>query len=136
MTRSHEDTDDLIREVLEEADEGLVDGSETPSAVELLTGTFRGRNRRLAIGGVVANLALFVAAIFSGVRFLRADDAQGTAHWGIAMLLAFGLLIAVKIWYWLEMNRLALTRDIKRAELRVARIADTLGHDRTESRGR
>jgi hypothetical protein len=60
------------------------------------------------------------------VRFVRADDARATALWGIAMLLAFGALMAIKVWYWLEMHRLALMRDLKRVELRVAQIADRL----------
>lgn len=124
----------MIREALGEGEGGFLDDSEARSAAELLTETFRGRNRRLAIGGAVVNLVLFVAAIVSGVRFLDAGDARGTALWGIAMLFCFGMLIAVKVWYWLEMNRLALAREIKRVELRVARIADALEDDRTKSR--
>lgn len=129
MPQREDDTDDLVRQVLEEAEEAS-NGGEAQSAPELLTQVFRGRNRRLAIGGALVNSVLFVACVWSGVRYLRADDARETALWGIAMLLGFGLLIAIKIWYWLEMNRLALARDIKRVELRVARIADVLDDDR------
>lgn len=127
MPRSDGDADDLIREVLEEADEDLLDRREDRSAAALLTEAFRGRNRRLAIAGAVVNLVLFVAAVFSGIRFLGAGDAREAAVWGIAMLLWCGLLLSIKVWYWLEMNRLALAREIKRVELRVARIAATLG---------
>jgi hypothetical protein len=47
-------------------------------------------------------------------------------RWGAAMLLCFGVITAIKIWYWLEMNRLALTRELKRVELRVAQLAQKL----------
>jgi len=126
MPRSDRDTDDMIREALAEADEEILEASGARSMAELLAEVFRGRNRRLAIGGAIVNLALLVAAITSGVRFVRADDARATALWGIAMLLAFGALMAIKVWYWLEMHRLALMRDLKRVELRVAQIADRL----------
>lgn len=122
MPRDDGGSDDMIREVLDEADEGFAD----PSAAELLTETFRGRNRRLAIAGVIGNVVLLVVTIFSGIRFFRAEDARQTAFWGICTLLALGLLISVKIWYWLEMNRLALVRDIKRVELRVAEISERI----------
>lgn len=37
---------------------------------------------------------------------------------GVAML-CFGVIMAVKIWSWLEMIRGALARDIKRLELQM-----------------
>ena len=46
--------------------------------------------------------------------------------WGAAMLLCFGAVTAIKIWYWLEMNRLAITREVKRLELHVVQIAQKL----------
>ena len=94
---------------------------------ELLTETFRGRHRRLAIGGAIVNLVLFSAGCVSGVRFIRADDQRTMLLWGAAMLLCFGAVTAIKIWYWLEMNRLALTREVKRVELQVVQIALKLG---------
>ena len=80
----------------------------------------------MGAGGAVANLALFGAAIVSGVRFIRADDERTMLLWAAAMLLCFGAVTAIKIWYWLEMNRLAVTREVKRLELQVAQIARRL----------
>lgn len=133
MQRSDTDSDDFIRRTLDEADAGSPDHDDARSAARLLAEVFRGRNRRLALGGATVNLVLFVLALFSGLRFLGADDARGTAFWGTAMLLAFGLLIAVKIWYWLEMNRLALAREIKRVELRVAHLAESVEDQQASS---
>lgn len=121
-----DDMDDPTSGALRSSDAEWVDGDEPRSAARLLTEVFRGRNRHLAIGGAIVNSALFVAAIFCGIRFVNASDARATALWGIAMLLAFGLLISIKIWYWLEMNRLAVMREVKRVELRVARMSERL----------
>lgn len=103
---------------------------DAPSSTALLIGVFRDRNRRLAIGGAVLTLVLFIAAVLSGVRFQAASDVGIRLYWGLAMLLCVGLVMAVKIWYWLEMSRLALTRELKRLELRVAGIADRLDAQR------
>ena len=46
--------------------------------------------------------------------------------WAVAMLLCFGAVTAINIWYWLEMNRLAITREVKRLELQVVQIAQKL----------
>lgn len=132
MERSKDDLDDLIRSALGSSDRELVDRLEETSMAQLLTETFRGRHRRLAIGGAVMNLALFVAGVLSGVQLLRADDLRAMLIWAAAMLLCFGLVIAIKIWYWLEMNRLAITREVKRVELQVVRIARMLAERTAE----
>ena len=131
MSRSNSEIDDLIREALGEAD-ATFDDLGTQSMAEGLAETFRGRNRQWAIGGAVANLALVAAAIVSGVRFVRADDERTMLLWGGAMLLCFMAVTAIKIWYWLEMNRLALTREVKRVELQVVQIAQKLEERRAE----
>jgi hypothetical protein len=126
MSRSNDELDDLIREALGQPDGELLLGDADPSMAERLTEVFRGRHRFLAVGGGIANLVLFVLAVFSGVQLLRATDERAMLLWGAAMLLCFVAVTAIKIWYWLEMNRLALTREIKRLELRVAQIARRL----------
>jgi hypothetical protein len=75
---------------------------------------------------VVANVALLGVAVFALSRFLVTEDVREMLVWGGAGLLAVLLILAVKIWYWLEMVRLALTRDLKRLELRVSRLAERL----------
>jgi hypothetical protein len=126
MSRSNDELDKLIREALETSDQEVLDQLEDPSMAELLVETFRGRHRRLAMGGVVVNLVVFAGAIWCGVRFLRAGAEREMLLWGAGMLLSFGLVTAIKIWYWLEMNRLALTREIKRVELQVVQLGRRL----------
>jgi len=122
MPPSHTDPDDVIRLALDR-DDAEHDPGPDPSAVELLTETFRGRNRRHALLGVLHNTALLLGAVYATSRFLGTEDVREMLVWGGTTALSVGLLLAVKIWYWLEMVRLALTRDVKRVELRVARLA-------------
>ena len=126
MSRSTNEIDELIRRALGESDAEALSGLDSQSVAELLTETFRGRHRRLAIGGAVLNLVFFIVGIVSAVRFVQADDQRAMILWGAAMLLCFGTVTAIKIWYWLEMNRLAITREVKRVELRVAQLAQKL----------
>lgn len=36
------------------------------------------------------------------------------------------MLTAIKVWYWLDMMRLAITRDVKRLELQMSRLAEKI----------
>jgi hypothetical protein len=126
MSVSDDDPDRIIRRALAEDEAEFPWVTADPSTVTLLTETFRGRNRFLAIGGVVANLVLLGVALYSVTRFLAIQDVREMLLWGGAALLSVALILAVKVWYWLEMARLSLTRDIKRLELRVSRLAERL----------
>ena len=74
MSRPDEDTDSIIRQVLEEEEAEALEGLDDATMAELLTATFRGRHRRLAIGGAVLNLLLFAAAIFTHRDVGRSSD--------------------------------------------------------------
>lgn len=126
MSVSNDDPDRIIRRALADDEAEGLSTDEDPSVTELLTETFRGRNRFLAMGGVVANLFFLAVAVYAITRFLGTADVREMLVWGGAALLSIGLILAVKIWYWLEMVRLALTRDMKRLELRVSRLAERL----------
>lgn len=126
MSRSNNEIDELIRRALGQADAEVLAQFDSQSMTGLLIETFRGRHRRMAIGAAAVNLTLFIAGIVSAIRFVQADDQRGMMLWGAAMLLCFGTVTAIKIWYWLEMNRLAITREVKRVELQVAQMAQKL----------
>jgi hypothetical protein len=123
MTRPTRHLDDLIREALAAEGTGVPEGFEDQSAVEQLTEVFRGRNRWLAALGVVLNLALFVIGVGAALAFVDAQDVRSMMLYGGTSALSFGLVLAVKIWYWLEMTRLSVTREVKRLELQIVQLS-------------
>lgn len=126
MTEPTRELDRLIRDALREDDADLLGQFEEQSTVELLTESFRGRRRLAAIGGVAANVLLFVAAILSAVRFLEASDQRTMLIWAGAVAFCAMAVTAIKVWYWIEMARLALARDMRRVELQVALLSQRL----------
>jgi hypothetical protein len=75
----------------------------------------------------VLNLVLLAAAILSASRFLGAPDTREMLLWGAAAMLCIALVLATKVWHWLEMLRLSITWDVKRLELRVSHLAEHIG---------
>jgi len=120
------DVDDLIRKALAEEHAQAREDVEDPSLMELLTETFRGRHRWYAVAGVVINLVLVVIGVTSAVAFARADDVRAMLRFGGVAGLSFALVLAIKIWYWLEMTRLALSREVKRLELQIVQLASRM----------
>ena len=126
MRESTNELDRLIRDALRADDAEVLRQFDEQSTVELLTESFRGRRRLVAIGGVVANLLLIAAAIVAAGRFLEAADQRTMLIWAGAVAFCALAITAIKIWWWIEMARIALARDLRRVELQVALLSQRL----------
>ena len=47
-------------------------------------------------------------------------------HWGAASALAFAGVPFIKLWFWLELEKNAVVREVKRLEVQVASLAAQL----------
>jgi hypothetical protein len=126
MTESTKELDRLIRDALQQDDADLLRQFEEQSTVELLTESFRGRRKLTAIGGVVANLLLLGAAVVAAGRFTDAVDQRSMLIWAGAVGFCVLAITAIKIWWWIEMARIGITRDLRRVELQVALLSQRL----------
>jgi hypothetical protein len=122
MTKPTRSLDDLIRDALAAEDAEALEGLEDQSAFELLIEVFRGRHRLFAALGVVVNISLFATGVGAAVAFVNAQDVRTMLLYAGATALSFAVVLAVKVWYWLEMTRLAVTRELKRVELQIVQL--------------
>jgi hypothetical protein len=127
MSRSNDDTERVVRQAFQQDDAEARHIADDFSMVEMVTETFRGRNRRLAVGAVLVTLVMMVAAVLSVTRLLATQDLRQMILWAGAALFCLAAVLAMKVWYWLELLRLAVTRDLKRLELQVSRLAERVG---------
>lgn len=125
MKTPTENIDALIREALSEEDRAHFDVEE-PTLPEQVFSLFRGRWRWMNVLIVVIMLALFVAAVVTGIRFFEADDAATMLRWGAVAWLCWFAVGFLKLWTWMEMERFAIVREIKRLELQVANLSARL----------
>jgi hypothetical protein len=65
-------------------------------------------------------------AVFAAYRFFQAEATQAMIAWATGFLW-FSLWVAMlKIWFWMEMQRLPIMREIKRLELKIAELSRQL----------
>ena len=88
--------------------------------------TFRGKRRWLVVmvwfWAFVAAVLMFVGAYM----FFKAEAESAKMAWGFGSV--FGMMMngMLKMWYWMEMNRASILREIKRVELQIARLAERI----------
>jgi hypothetical protein len=94
---------------------------------EALVGVFVGKSRWLAALGFVMTLIFLAIAVFSAIRFFQVESTKELIAWATAFLFCVSSVAMLKIWYWLQMSQNAVTREIKRFELQLARLQSQLG---------
>lgn len=119
--------DRKLAEALRIDEEALFDvNANERSIIEEVADTFRGR-RRWAVIMAWVFAALLAALMFTGaIMFFRTEVESEKLAWGLGCIFGMvgnGLL---KTWFWLEMNRNSVLREIKRVELQIARLAERI----------
>jgi hypothetical protein len=92
---------------------------------------FQGHMRWLhAIGWFVA-LALFAVGAFCAWQFAIQTDLRTMQLWGAGTILSFLGLGLIKLWFWMELQKAVIVREIKRVELQLASLTAALRSSRT-----
>lgn len=121
------DIDQAIRQSLSAEDTELFDrlGADQAFHRQVLA-TFKGRLRWFNAAGWILGVGLFGVASVLAWRFVQAEDLGDMLRWGAASALAFAGVALVKVWFWLELQKNAVVREVKRLEVQVASLAAQL----------
>lgn len=117
--------DDRIRRELERRDAD-VDGLEMePGGLfGMMYRVFTGSLRRWAAYGMFLTLVFFGLVIWCAYSLFTADTTEQQILWGLGVLLGFHAMSMLKMWFFMEMNRNSVLREVKRVESLVLRLVE------------
>src|SRR5262245_55931433 len=116
---------DKLRAALNEA------GNEENSLAEvrsLVAQTFTGRAKWITIGAWVKTIIFLVIAIAAVVQFFKTGNIRAMIAWASLFVVSTSSMGMMFTLYWMQLNRNAVTREIKRLELAIAHLR-TQGRD-------
>lgn len=117
--------DQTIREALvAENDEWLNDLD--PAIHESIIEVFKGKTWWVATYAFFVMLALTALAAFSAWNFFHAEATRELVGWATGFLFCATSIGMIKIWYFIEMGKNSVTREIKRFELQLARVTSQI----------
>jgi len=118
------DIDAKLRETLRDrfGDDALADDTGN-SLIRDALAAFRGRSLVINIGTTLATIAFLVAGVWMTIEMFRTADVRRAVMLGTGILFCMLAVTALKIWFWMEMERNSILREIKRIELLIARTA-------------
>lgn len=126
MKTNMEEIDKLIKETLTQEEAKFYDELDEQNVFEMLGGLFTGKNSWIMYVMNFMTLVFFVAFIFCVVNFFDTTETNELIKWtagGMISLLAVSML---KMFAWLQMDKNALLREIKRLELQVSSLSSKL----------
>ena len=119
--------DRAIRQSLSAEDAELFDRFGADQALHRqVLDTFGGRLRWLNAVGSIAAFVLFAVAGVCSWRFWFARELADMLRWGAVSALAFAGITLIKVWFWMELEKNAVVREVKRLELQIVSLAEQL----------
>jgi uncharacterized membrane protein len=116
--------DDAIRLTLMDEDRDfLAQFDREPDSVAQMAGVFSGPLAWIYIAFMIAAVILAPVGIYAAWQFFNATDLRPLFYWGFAVTAILIVLSVVRIVIFMQINTNRVLRELKRLELRIARLA-------------
>jgi len=123
MKTNMEDIDKLIKETLTQEEAKFYDQLEEQNAFQMILGIFSGKMKWLIIIMNIMTLVFFGFFAYCVIQFFNTDVTNELIKWGIGGLaFLFGVSL-MKMFAWMQMDKNALLRELKRLELQISSLS-------------
>lgn len=123
MKNNMEDIDKLIKETLSKEEAKFYEDLEEQNVLQMLTGLFHGKNKWLMYVMNFMTFIFFALFVYCLVMFFGTDQTNDLIKWGIGGLMFLMALSMLKLFAWLQMDKNALLRELKRLELQLLSLS-------------
>jgi hypothetical protein len=123
MKNNKEDIDKLIKDTLTQEEAKFYDTLEEQSVLGMIFGLFKGKNKWLLILMNTMTVVFFGFFIYCVVQFFSVDTTKELLKWGLGSIVFMIGVSMLKVFAWMQMDKNALLRELKRLELQVSSLA-------------
>lgn len=123
MKTNMEDIDKLIKETLTQEEAKFYDELEEQNLFQMIGGLFQGKNKWIMYMMNFMTLVFFALFIYCVIQFFDVETTKELLKWGIGSLVFLLGTSMLKIFAWMQMDRKALIRELKRLELQISSLA-------------
>jgi len=123
MKTNMEDIDRLIKETLNEEEAKFYDDLEEQNLLQMVFGIFSGKNSWLVIVMSIVQVVFFGLFIYCAIQFFHVEQTNDLIRWGVFGTLSLMGSSMLKVFSWMQMDKKAIIREIKRLELQVSSLS-------------
>lgn len=118
-----EDIDKLIKETLTQEEAKFYEELDEQNVFQMIGGLFQGKNKWIMILMNIMTLIFFGLFIYCIIQFFESEATKDLIQWGVGTLIFLLGVSMLKIFAWMQMDKNALLREIKRLELQVSSLS-------------
>ncbi len=85
--------------------------------------SFRGQSRWFTIMAFAGMWFMTGITVATGYMFLQSESLPELIGYGGGFFFSLSAIGMMKLWYWMELSKNSVTREIKRVELQLARLS-------------
>lgn len=122
----NDEIDQMIKEALTEDEKALFNTYDEQNMLQMFGGLFQGKMKWLNAMTVVVQVIMFGFAIYFGYRFFGTTDVVEMIQFGSGCFFTMLAVSMLKMFHFMEMNKNATIREIKRMELQISILANKL----------
>lgn len=126
MKTNMEDIDKLIKETLTQEEAKFYAQLDEQNVFEMVIGLFKGKNKWIMYLMNLVTLIFFGLFIYCTVHFFNTEVTNEMIKWGIGGLVFLFGVSMLKVFAWMQMDKNALLREMKRLELQISSLSTKL----------
>ena len=123
MKNNTQQIDQLIKATLSQEEFELYEALDEQNIFQSLIGIFKGKNKWIMYVMNIMTLIFFTLFLYCLIMFFKTDITNELIQWGIGIVVFLLGVSMLKIFAWMQMDKKALIREIKRLELQVASLS-------------
>ena len=123
MKNNLEEIDELIKDTLSKEEAAFYDSLDEQNLFEMFAGLFVGKNAWLLITTNISLLVFFALFVYSCFQFLNVETTAELIKWGVGSLMFLFSITMLKIYAWMQMDKNAILREMKRLELQIMSLS-------------
>ncbi len=123
MKNNREEIDELIKETLSKEEAAFYDSLEEQNNFESILGLFKGKNAWFLIITNIMTILFLGLFVYCCIQFFSADTSKELMKWGFGSIMFLIGMSMLKIYAWLQMDKNAILREMKRLELQVMSLS-------------
>ncbi|WP_378175874.1 DUF6768 family protein [Aquimarina sp. SS2-1] len=127
MKNNMNEIDKLIKETLTKEEAKFYDELDEQSVFEMIGGLYQTKNRWIIIIMNIVNVIALVLLVYCIVQFLNTDHTNELIKWSGGGFICIMITSMLKVYSWLQIDKNALLREMKRLELQISSLAGKKG---------
>lgn len=126
MKNDTEVIDALIKETLTQEEAKFYEDLDEQGVFQMIWGLFKGKNKWIMLLMNIVTVVFFILFIYCVVQFFNTEETKELIKWSTGAIIFLLGVSMLKVFAWMQMDKNALLREIKRLELQVSSLANKM----------